>query len=346
MKVTTFASALALALAGAASLFATGAEAQTRDRIQITGSSTVFPFTTAVAERFGQRPGARTPIVESTGTGGGMRIFCGGVGVNTPDVTNASRRITQSEFNTCRQNGVSPIELMIGFDGIVVANSKSGRRVDFTLEQIYLALAAQIPNAQGQLVANPHRNWSDISPTLPNIRIEVIGPPPTSGTRDSFNELGLLAGCQAYHRGRNLQADARACQQIRADGAFIEGGENDNIIVQRLVANANAFGVFGYSFLEENQDKIQGSHINGVADTVENIQNGRYPMARSMFVYFKREHLDLVPSLRDFIAEYASETALGDDGYLEKKGLVPLPRAQRDRVNAAVRAFTPMTGIN
>jgi phosphate transport system substrate-binding protein len=339
-------------LAGAAALLTVAlaaagpASAQQRDRIQITGSSTVFPFTTAVAERFGQRPGARTPIVESTGTGGGMRLFCNGVGLNTPDIANASRRITQSEFNACRQNGVSPIEIKIGFDGIVLANSKQGRRIDISLEQIYLALAAQIPNAQGQLVANPHRNWSDISPTLPSTRIEVLGPPPTSGTRDAFNELALLAGCQAYHRARNLQADARACQQIRADGGFVEAGENDNIIVQRLIANPNAFGVFGYSFLEENQDKIQGARIGGIEDNMDNIASGRYPLARSLFIYVKREHIGLVPGLQDFVNEFVSEQAMGNDGYLEKKGLVPLPQDERGRVSTAARALTVLTTLN
>jgi phosphate transport system substrate-binding protein len=347
VKSTTLAGAIALALAGAASLFATGADAQTRDRIQITGSSTVFPFTTAVAERFGQRPGARTPIVESTGTGGGMRIFCSGVGVNTPDVTNASRRITQSEFNTCRQNGVEVIELKIGFDGIVLASSKATPEMNVTLEQLYLALAQEVPvGPNNTLVRNPHRNWSDISPSLPNKRIEVIGPPPTSGTRDSFNELGILAGCQAAQRRLGIQIEARRCQAIRDDGVFVEGGENDNIIVQRLVANPNSYGVFGYSFLEENQDKIQGATINGVQDSVENIQSGRYPMARSMYVYFKRNHVGVVPGLQEFIQEYSSDAAMGQDGYLERKGLVPLPAADRQRSAAGARALTVMTGLN
>jgi phosphate transport system substrate-binding protein len=344
LKTSTFAGAFALVVAGLA--LAGPAHAQSRDRIQITGSSTVFPFSTTVAERFGQRPGARTPVVESTGTGGGMRIFCSGVGLNTPDIANASRRITQSEFNTCRQNGVSPIEIKIGFDGIVLANSKQGRRIDLTLEQIYLALAAQIPNAQGQLAANPHRNWSDISPALPALRIEILGPPPTSGTRDAFNEMALLVGCQAYHRSRNLQADARACQQIRADGAFIEAGENDNIIVQRLVANPNAFGLFGFSFLEENQDKIQGVRINGVESTMDHIASGRYPLARSLFFYAKREHIGLVPGLQDFINEFVSEQAFGADGYLTRKALIPLPQAERARVSAAARALTVLTTLN
>lgn len=343
MKLSLFASLAALAVAG---VLGSATAADARDRIQVTGSSTVFPFTTAVAERYGQRPNARAPIVESTGTGGGMRLFCGGVGVNTPDVANASRRITRSEFDTCRQNGVTPIEIEVGFDGIVVASAKAGNaESSFSLEQIYLALAAQVPNAQGQLVPNPHRNWSDIAPNLPNKRIEVLGPPPTSGTRDAFNELGLLAGCRAVARRMNIQIEARACQQVRSDGAFVEAGENDNIIVQRLVANPNAYGVFGYSFLEENQDKIQGAKINNVDDTVENISNGTYPLSRSMFIYVKKEHIGVIPGLQDFVNEYVSDAAMGNDGYLEKKGLVPLPKPRLEAVQRNARGAVGMTGL-
>ena len=320
------------------------ANAQSRDRIQITGSSTVFPFTSTVAERFSQK-GGKAPIVEGTGTGGGMRLFCAGVGLNTPDITNASRRITQNEFNTCKQNGVDLVELQIGFDGLTIANSRQGPKVDISLEQLYLALAAKVPNAQGQLVDNPNRTWADIAPNLPTARIEVIGPPPTSGTRDSFNELGLLAGCQQHARRRGIQIASRDCQQIRADGAFIEGGENDNIIVQRLVANPTAFGAFGYSFLEENHDKIQGVTIAGVEPNVETIQAGRYPMARSMFVYMKKNHIGIVPGLAEFMAEYASEQSMGEDGYLEKKGLVPSPADVRARFRASVAAATSMQGL-
>jgi phosphate transport system substrate-binding protein len=335
----------AIMAATALALVASAGVASARDRIQITGSSTVFPFTTAVAERFGQK-GGKTPIVESTGTGGGMKLFCAGVGVNTPDISNASRRITRTEFEECTKNGVQAIEVKIGFDGIVFANAKNGPNMDVTLEQIYLALAAEIPNAQGQLIANPNRNWRDVSPTLANARIEVIGPPPTSGTRDSFNELGLLAGCRAYHRRLNIQqVDARKCQQVRADGAYVEGGENDNIIVQKLVANPAAFGVFGYSFLEENQDKIKGSAIDGVKDTIENIQSGKYPMARSMFIYAKKNHIGVVPGIQEFLNEYVSEAAFGDDGYLEKKGLVPLPKAERETVRRTTTGATAMTGF-
>jgi phosphate transport system substrate-binding protein len=296
-----------------------------------------------VAERFGQKSG-KAPIVESTGTGGGMKLFCAGVGVNTPDITNASRRMKKGEYDECRKNGVTPVEVKIGFDGLVVANSKRAPKTDFTLEQIYLALAAEVPNAQGQLVKNPHTKWSDIAPNLPNKKIEVIGPPPTSGTRDSFNELGMLEGCKAAQKRLNAKVDDRKCMAIRSDGAFIEGGENDNIIVQKLVANPDAFGAFGYSFLEENQDKIQGSRINGVDDTIENISSGKYPMARSMFIYVKKEHVGVVPGIAEFVAEYVSEASFGEDGYLEKKGLVPMPKAERAEVAKAARELTPMSG--
>lgn len=341
MKISLFLSAAVVAIGGAMAFSGT---AEARDRIQVTGSSTVFPFTTAVAERYGQRSG-KAPIVESTGTGGGMRLFCAGVGVNTPDAANASRRITRSEFDTCKKNGVTPIEIVVGFDGIVVANSKQGPAVQLTLEQIFLALAAKVPNAQGQLVDNPHKNWSDIAPNLPNAKIEVLGPPPTSGTRDAFNELAMLEGCKAVQKRLNIQIDSKACQQLRADGSFVEAGENDNIIVQRLVANPAAFGVFGYSFLEENRDKIQGARINGVEDTVENISSGKYPLSRSLYFYVKKEHIGVIPGLQDFINEYVSEQAMGDDGYLEKKGLVPLPAARRQEISAAARSATGLAGL-
>ncbi|MEI8146445.1 MAG: substrate-binding domain-containing protein [Alphaproteobacteria bacterium] len=341
MKILTPVSIAVVAVAAALS---TAAPATARDRIQVTGSSTVFPFTTAVAERFGQRSG-KAPIVESTGTGGGMRLFCGGVGVNTPDAANASRRITASEFATCRQNGVTPIEIKVGFDGIVIANSKTNPAGDFSLEQLYLALAANVPNAQGQMVPNPNRNWSDIAPNLPNRKIEVLGPPPTSGTRDAFNELAMLAGCQAVARRAGITIEARACQQVRSDGAFVEAGENDNIIVQRLIANPGTYGIFGYSFLEENQDKIQGSKVNGVEDNIDNISSGKYPLSRSLYIYVKKEHIGVVPGLQDFINEYVSDAAMGDDGYLEKKGLVPLPKADREAVSRAARAATGLTGL-
>jgi phosphate transport system substrate-binding protein len=334
---------LALLAVGGILLGWAPAEAATRDRIRITGSSTVFAFTTAVAERFGQKNG-KAPVVEATGTGGGLRLFCGGAGTHTPDIANASRRITRSEFAACRRNGVTPIEIKVGFDGIVIANSKATAPLAISLEQLYLALAARVPDAQGQLVTNPYRAWSDIAPHLPAARIEVLGPPPTSGTRDALNERGLLEGCRRIQQRLNIAIDAGTCQQVRTDGAYVEAGENDNIIVQRLQAGPSTFGIFGYAFLEENQDKVQGARIDGIEDSVETIASGRYPLARSLFIYVKKEHLGAIPGLRDFVDEYVSEQAMGEDGYLERKGLVPLPRAEREAVARAARRATGMTG--
>ncbi len=312
------------------------ANAQARDQIRIVGSSTVFPFTTAVAEQFGRAGRFKTPVVESTGTGGGMRLFCAGVGPQHPDFTNASRRITGSEFDTCRTNGVTEIvELPVGFDGIVLAVKKGSPKFSFTREQIWKALARQVP-VNGQLVNNPYQRWNEIDPALPNWPIEVMGPPPTSGTRDSFVELVMDVGCRNVPEIRAIsdnRARQQACSAIREDGKFIEAGENDNLIVQRLTAGqAGLIGVFGYSFLDQNADKLEAKPIENVEASYENIASGTYPVARSMFVYAKRAHVEAIPGMREFIAEFMSERAMGDNGYLAQKGLITHPAAQR-RVN-------------
>jgi phosphate transport system substrate-binding protein len=319
------------------------APAFARDRIQITGSSTVFPFTTTVAERFGQKFG-KTPIVESTGTGGGIKLFCAGVGDTTPDIANASRRIKKSEFDECRKNGATPIEIKIGYDGIVVAGSKDNAIKGLTLEKIYLALAAEVPGADGKLIKNTSQKWSDIEASLPAAQIRVLGPPPTSGTRDSFNELGLLAGCESAQKRFGVTIDKNACQRVRDDGAYVESGENDNIIVQKLTNDKAALGIFGYSFLEENQDKIRGLEINGTDDTTENISSGKYPLSRTLFIYVKKEHVGVTPGLEKFVAEYTSENALGEEGYLAEKGLIALPAAERKKVSEESAKLSPLTG--
>lgn len=317
-----------------------GAEA--RDRIQITGSSTVFPFTTAVAERFGQASG-QAPIVESTGTGGGIKLFCNGVGEATPDIANASRRIKKSEFDECSKNGVTPIEIKIGYDGIVIAGSKANPLKGVTLEQIYLALVAEVPGKDGRLQKNAYQTWSEVSSELPALQIRVLGPPPTSGTRDSFNELALLAGCEAAQERLKVKIEKEQCQRVRDDGRYVESGENDNIIVQKMSGDDSAIGVFGYSFLEENQDKISGLPVNGVEDSAENISSGKYPLARSLYIYVKKEHVGVTPGLKEFIQEYTSETALGDEGYLTDKGLIPLPVAERKKVVEDAAALTTLS---
>jgi phosphate transport system substrate-binding protein len=316
-------------------LFAVPAAA--RDQIRIVGSSTVFPFATAVAEQFGKTTSFKTPVIESTGSGGGFKLFCAGVGLETPDISNASRRIKESEVETCRKNGVSDIvEVKIGFDGIVIANSKAAPRYNLNKQQIFRALAKRVP-IQGKLVANPYHKWSDIDPALPDVKIEVLGPPPTSGTRDAFVELAMEGGAEEIPMLKELKAKdkgafVQAAQAIREDGAYIEAGENDNLIVQKLEANPDALGIFGFSFLDQNTDRLQGSIVGGVAPTFEKIASGEYGISRSLYFYVKKAHVGAVPGIEQYIAEFTSEKASGDDGYLPEKGLIPLPAQDRKRI--------------
>ncbi len=324
------------AAAAAVALTAMTGAAFARDQIQIVGSSTVFPFSTAVAEKFGQTTDFKTPVVESTGSGGGMKLFCAGVGEGTPDITNASRRIKESEFKTCTSNGVTPVEIKVGFDGIVLANDKSGPDLVLTRELIFKALAKQLPDASGKLQPNPYKNWSEIDPSLPDEKIEVLGPPPTSGTRDAFVELVMEEACPDG-------MDGKVCGEIREDGAFIEAGENDNLIVQKLQANPVAVGIFGFSFLDQNADKIKGATVDGVEPTFDLIAEGKYPVSRSLYFYIKKEHVGVIPGIQEYAAEFTSDKAWGDDGYLADKGLIPLPASERDTYSAAAKNLTPLS---
>jgi phosphate transport system substrate-binding protein len=342
-----------LTLAVVATLtLASAAYAQSaRDYINVVGSSTVYPFTTTVAEQFGKANASfKTPKVESTGTGGGFKLFCGGVGVQHPDVSNASRAIKKSEIETCAKNGVTDIiEINIGFDGIVIASSKKNKPMPLTIKDLWLALAKEVPDpATGKLVTNNFKTWKDINAALPANKIEVLGPPPTSGTRDAFVELVMDHGCKEFATIKELEkADEKkakaVCQTVREDGVFIEAGENDNLIVQKLVANPNALGIFGFSFLEENLDKIQGETINDVAPSFESIADGKYPVSRPLFIYVKKAHVGVIPGIKEFIAEFTSEKAVGDEGYLGKKGLIPLPDAKRKQVAADANSLKTMT---
>ena len=343
---------IALSAAAAVAGFLASADvvtAQSRDQIRVVGSSTVYPFTTAVAEQFGKSGAGKTPVVESTGTGGGMKLFCAGVGVTHPDVTNASRRMKSGEFESCQKAGVtSIIEVNIGFDGLTIAQAKAGAPISLTLAQVYLALAEQVPDKEGKLVANPNKTWSDINSSLPATKIEVLGPPPTSGTRDSLHELFLEKGAEQIPALAELKkADAKAFEKawksIRKDGAYVEAGENDNVIVAKLEGNKNAFGVFGFSFLEENAAKLRGVPIEGVEPSFENINSGKYKGSRPLFVYVKKQHVGVIPGLDKFIAEYVSEKAMGKEGYLSRKGLVPLPTADAEAVRKAAIAQTTLT---
>ena len=325
------AAAAALALAASAALPKTG---EARDQIRIVGSSTVFPFATVVAEEFGKTTGYKTPVVESTGSGGGLKLFCAGVGVAHPDVTNASRRIKSSEVERCGKNGVTDItEVKIGYDGIVLANAKTAPAFEITLRQLFLALAKDVPQ-DGALVPNPYRSWDEIDAALPATRIEVLGPPPTSGTRDAFVELAMEGGCKTFPDIKALKKTDKArykavCHSIREDGAFVEAGENDNLIVQKLEANPAALGIFGYSFLDQNRDKVRGSIIDGVAPAFDTIADGSYPVSRSMYFYVKKAHVGVIPGIDEYVATFTSEDAWGPYGYLTDKGLIPLPDADR-----------------
>lgn len=346
MNYRSMVSAAALAL----SAFCVSGSAEARDQLRIVGSSTVYPFTTAVAEQFGKTGGGKTPVVESTGTGGGMKLFCDGVGENFPDATNASRRMKAGEFETCQKNGVKEIiEIKIGFDGLTLANSKKGEPVKLTRSQVFLALAKEVPGPDGKMIANPNKTWNQIDPSLPNRPIEVLGPPPTSGTRDSMHELFMEPGAEqittlATLKKSDPKAFEKAWKSVREDGAYVEAGENDNVIVQKLEANPNSFGIFGYSFLEENPAKLQGVAIDGVVPSFDTIAGGQYKPSREMFVYIKKAHIGVVPGLDKFAEEYVSARAAGDDGYLEKKGLVPLPKEQLESSRKGVTQKTAMTG--
>ncbi|MFP3921158.1 MAG: substrate-binding domain-containing protein [Dichotomicrobium sp.] len=323
----------AVAVAGA---FSAG-QASARDQISIVGSSTVFPYTQAVAEEFANKTGSKAPVVESTGTGGGMKIFCQGVGVDHPDITGGSRAIKQSEKDLCLENGVDNVtEVQIGSDGLSLAVSREGKSMDLTKTEIYQALAAQVP-VDGELVDNPHQKWSDINEDLPDIEIIAYGPPPTSGTRDAFVELAMVKGCMEmdFFKDKGEEFAEENCSAMRQDGPFVEAGENDNLIVQRLEADPNAYGIFGYSFLFENQDKLKAVAVEGVEPSAETIETGEYGISRPLFFYIKNAHRDAIPGMKDFIEEYVSEAAFGPGGYLTERGLVPLGDSKREQAREA-----------
>jgi len=316
-------------------------DALARDQIRIVGSSTVYPFATVVAENFARATDHPTPVIESTGSGGGLQIFCQGVGEDTPDVTNASRRIKPSEVELCASNGVTDIhEVMIGYDALTLATSQDAPDFGLTLEQVWLALAKEVV-VDGEVVENPHRTWSDIDTELPDYEIEVLGPPPTSGTRDAFVELAMEVGCEDHVEGLDGETAERICATMREDGAFIEAGENDNLIVQQLEASPNAVGIFGFSFLDQNRDVLKPIAIDGVDPTFETASDGSYPLARSMFFYVKVAHVGVIPGLREYVAEWLSPAAAGPDGYLADRGLVPLPMAEIEAQREAAEVMAP-----
>ena len=319
-----------------------------RAGIWAAGSSTVFPFATRVAENFARTSGGAAPRVESLGTGGGIQAFCQGVGPSTPDIANASRQMKASEFDLCQQNGVTDIvEIKIGFDGIVIATARSGNSFNFELNDLYEGLAKEVPGANGQFVANPNTTWNQVNGALPNQRIQVYGPPPTSGTRDAFLELGMTPGAKLVPAAAAVEAaDAdrfeALAHTLREDGVWIDSGENDNAIVQTLTRTPGSLGVFGFSFLEQNLDTVKAETIDGVAPTADTIASGEYPLSRSLYIYVKKAHIGVIPGLQQFVQEFLSEGAAGKGGYLADRGLIPLPEDQLLAQRATIAAMTPM----
>jgi len=336
------------AIAAISAMSAPGALAQSRDQIRIVGSSTVFPYTQAVAEQFAGMTRMKAPVVESTGTGGGMKIFCGGVGPDFPDITGASRAMKESEYAACTAAGVDSItEVLIGYDGLSIAHAIDGPDLDLSKAELFQALASEV-EVDGAIVANPYQKWSDIDPSLPDAPIQVFGPPPTSGTRDAFVELVIHEGCATFPAIEALDDTRKAevCERMRQDGPFIEAGENDNLIVQRLQADHNALGIFGYSFLYENTDTLKAVAVDGVAPSEETIASGDYAVSRPLYVYLKNAHRGVIPGLDEFVAEYVSEESFGPGGYLEERGLIPLSDEERDSVRAAVENGAKMDRFN
>jgi len=370
---------LLLSIAAASILGITSASA--RDSISVVGSSTVYPFATVVAERFGKSTDFKAPKVESTGSGGGLKLFCKGVGVATPDITNASRRIKESEYNQCQKNGVTDIvEVLIGFDGIVLANAKGAAPMELSRKDIYMALAKLVPGPDGKLIENPNKTWNQVNPKLPAAKIEVLGPPPTSGTRDAFAELALEGGArkvadiaalrkmkakqvdeiQAMVKKLGIEAAWAAAvkkkgakakgkdvvkiigRSVREDGAYIEAGENDNLIVNKLVANPNALGIFGFSFLDQNSDKVQGSIIDGNEPTFDAIATGEYKVSRPLYFYVKKAHIGTVPGIQEFLNTFVSEDTIGPDGYLVDKGLIPLDDEKYSDMASGAKALNSL----
>jgi phosphate transport system substrate-binding protein len=358
-----------MALAVAATALTAG-QAIARDYINIVGSSTVYPFATVVAEKYG-KSGHKTPKIESTGSGGGMKLFCSGIGPEHPDITNASRRMKKSEQEKCAKNGITDvIEVKVGYDGIAIANSKKAPKFSLSRKDIFMALAKQIPGPDGKLMDNPNKTWKDVNSSLPATKIEVLGPPPTSGTRDAFAELAMEGGAKKFAdlktlRGSKDEKEIKSLMSklgipmsvynkkgkkvfkavahaIREDGAYIEAGENDNLIVQKLEANPSALGVFGFSFLDQNADKVQGSKIDGIDITFESIADGSYPVSRPLYFYVKKAHVGTIPGIEGYLAEFTSDKAWGDEGYLADKGMIPMPKAERSKFGSDANKLNPM----
>ena len=296
--------------------------ASARDQISIVGSSTVFPFATTVAEKFGQQSDFKTPVIESTGSGGGLKMFCKGIGTRHPDIANASRAIKQREIDQCAENGIEPIEYLVGYDGITISNSRQAPRASFTKLDIFNAVAVDVM-IDGKWVPNPYKKWSDIRAELPDIKIDLMIPPTTSGTRDAFVELILHKVCKKEY-GMSKKEYKAKCTAVRTDGNYVVPmGENDNLLIEKLGKDERRFGVFGFSFLDQNSDKVHGALIEGVEPTFETIADGSYAVSRPLFFYVKKQHIGVVPGIEEYVDMFMSDQMIGAEGTLSEQGLIP-----------------------
>ncbi len=342
-----------LSLMASTVILATGINlAQAREQIKIVGSSTVYPFSSSVAEEFGATSKYPTPVVESTGSGGGMKLFCKGNDLNTPDITNASRRMKTSEFELCAKNGVNDItEAVIGFDGIAIAQNKNNQPLELTKKHLLLAVAEEVPSKDGSsLIRNPYKKWNDIDATLPDREIIIYGPPTSSGTRDAFEDM-IMKGqtkkmdvyTSLYKKDKDKNKAYKKYHKVRQDGVYVPSGENDNLIVQKLNKNPAAIGIFGYSFLVENDDKVAAAKINAEVPTPETISSGKYPISRSLFFYIKNSHRKDVPAMDKYVDLFMQENMIGPDGILSEIGLIALPEERRNAIRAKVAKHTQLT---
>ena len=342
MKKLLSCAAAVVALSGMAAAPAYAA----RDYVWAAGSSTVFPFSTRVAENYAKKTGKKSPKVESLGTGGGIKLFCSGGGEGFPDIANASRPMKKSEFDACAAKGVKDIvQIKIGFDGIVIATDKDGADYNFKTEQLFLGLAANVYKG-GQWVKNTTNSWDDVGGGLPGNKIQVYGPPPSSGTRDAFVELAIEAGARKFPsidaiRSDNEKLFKSKVDPLRNDG-WVDAGENDNAIVGTLTKTPGSLGVFGWSYLEENMDKVKGASVNGVKPSAQTISDGSYPLSRSLYIYVKKANLGVTPGLQDFVNEFVSDAATGRGGYLQGRGLIPLPPGAHEGQKAAAKSAPSM----
>jgi len=330
-------------------------QAQARDQIKIVGSSTVYPFSSYVAEALGSTTKFKTPVVESTGSGGGMKLFCAGDGLDTPDFTNASRRMKDKEFETCLKNGVKDItEMVVGYDGIAIAQSKDAKPLNLTREEMMLAVAAEVPSKDGShLVANPYHYWNEINAKLPHRKITIYGPPTSSGTRDAFEDMILKhltkhmdVYTKLYHADEKKNKKYKKYHEIRQDGVYVPSGENDNLIVQKLTKDTEALGIFGYSYLAENSDRIGAATVEGVAPAPETVQDGSYPLSRSLYFYIKHSHIKQVPGMMEYANMFMGEQMIGDSGECIDIGLISLPKAQRDAYRANLKSLKKLTAAD